>query len=525
MEKKLGSRGVVILAVSSIILKLLSALYIPFLSGILTETGYAIYTVGYNVFVFLFAITSLGIQPAIAKLVAESKLISGEEEAFNVLKVAKKTLFIYGGSISLFLILAAYPFSVLFNSNESFLVFIFLSPAVLLAGILSTYRGYFQGISDMTTISFSNIYEQLLNVIISLLFAYLFMKISIGWGSAGGTVGTTVGAIGALVYIKSVINKKALSYSKRVSKESGKRIFKTLIKYSIPFILIAAIQNVIGIIDVISIRQLLTEFPDRATATFQYYLTLINVPLAIITAIGIAVYPKVIEAFLKNDKKDLKLKTAYCYKLIYIIAIPSVVGLALLSKEMFIVVFNRKFGSEILLYCSILLIFMSLSSIQNIILQGVNRFNFIIRFGIFTILIKIVFNILLLNIKSLNVIGVALSSVIAFGTAVFVNHIKLEKVFKVKIPILKQTIIPSISSVVMGVVIMFLKESLSQNLFNIDSRISETILIVILIVLGASVYGFSMIMLGGISKYELDTISPKLYNLLPTYFKKRISNA
>ena len=54
MKENSVGRGVIILAISSIILKLLSALYMPILSQILTDDGIAIYTVGYDVFVFIF---------------------------------------------------------------------------------------------------------------------------------------------------------------------------------------------------------------------------------------------------------------------------------------------------------------------------------------------------------------------------------------------------------------------------------------------------------------------------------------
>lgn len=90
MEENLGGRGVVILALSSIILKLLSALYMPILSQILTDDGVAIYTVGYDVFVFLFALTSLGFQPVITKLVAEQRAKESDVNALNILRYQKR---------------------------------------------------------------------------------------------------------------------------------------------------------------------------------------------------------------------------------------------------------------------------------------------------------------------------------------------------------------------------------------------------------------------------------------------------
>lgn len=206
MQQNSIGRGVIILAISSIILKLLSALYMPVLSHILTDDGIAIYTVGYDVFIFIFALTSLGIQPAITKLVSEERTMSSDKDVFNVLFISKKFLLIYGGIASVVFAILAKPLSILFNSNDSIKVFVFLSPAILLASILAAYRGFFQGYNDMITLSISNIIEQLFNVIFSLFFAFQLINISISWGSTGGTIGTTLGAIGAITYIKHILN-------------------------------------------------------------------------------------------------------------------------------------------------------------------------------------------------------------------------------------------------------------------------------------------------------------------------------
>lgn len=208
MQENSIGRGVIILAISSIVLKLLSALYMPVLSHILTDDGIAIYTVGYDVFIFIFALTSLGIQPAITKLVAEVGTRGSDKDVFNILFISKKFLLVYGGIASIVFAILAKPLSILFNSNDSIKVFIFLSPAILLASILAAYRGFFQGYNDMITLSISNIIEQLLNVIFSLFFAFQLINISTSWGSTGGTIGTTLGAIGAIIYIKYILYKK-----------------------------------------------------------------------------------------------------------------------------------------------------------------------------------------------------------------------------------------------------------------------------------------------------------------------------
>ncbi len=526
MEEKSIGRGVIILSISSIILKLLSALYMPILSHILTDEGVAIYTVGYDVFVFLFALTSLGFQPAITKVVAEYREASDKSD-LHALKVSRNILCIYGGGVSLLFAVMAKPLSILLNSEQSVWVFVFLSPAVLIASILTAYRGYFQGCNDMISLSVSNIIEQVLNVVFSLIFAVQLMQFSVRWGSTGGTVGTTLGAVGAIIYIKYIMNKKYINKAdlskQALTKAKKNEILKTLFTYAVPFILIAAIQNVSNVIDGITIRNLIENEVNIKTATLKYYTTIINVPLVIVTSLGVGIFPKIIKGYIEKNKRELMIQTSYFYKLIYIITIPAVCGLMILSKEIFHFVFGRAFGYEVLLMGAVALLFMALTSIQNIVLQGMNKFKFIINLGIITIMLKTLINVILIRIDSINIMGAVIGTIVSLMIATVVNHRKLQKAFDVKIPIVKQSKTSIISGVIMSVVLLGLKYIIVNSFFMENyTRMSAGIVIFILIIVGAAVYFAVLLLIGGITKYELDTVSPKIYELMPQKLKDKI---
>lgn len=529
-ENSIG-QGVIILAISSIILKLLSALYMPILSHILTDDGVAIYSVGYDIFVFIFALTSLGIQPAITKLISEERSTGSDKDVFNILLISKKFLLLYGGIASIVFAILSKPLSILFNSKDSIMVFVFLSPAILLASILASYRGFFQGYNDMITLSVVNIIEQLFNVIFSLFFAFQLINISTSWGSAGGTIGTTLGAIGAIAYIRYILNKKyGFRDISRINKEkkykiklNKNKILKNLLISALPFIIIAAIQNISSIIDVFTIRTFIKTDINIKTATLKYYTTIINVPLVIITSLGIGIYPKIIKGYIEKNKEELVLQTSYCYKLTYIITIPSVCGLMILSKDIFKLVFDRDFGYEILIVGSVSLIFIALSTIQNIVLQGINKFRFIIKLGFLSLIIKTLINIIFIKVDNINVIGAVIGSTVSFFIITACNHISLQKYFNIKIPIINQSKFPLISSIIMSVVLLILRYILIAGFISDNyTRINIFIVTFSLIAIGGIIYFICLTLLGGISKYELDTLSPYIYRRIPIKLKSRI---
>jgi stage V sporulation protein B len=291
----------------------------------------------------------------------------------------------------------------------------------------------------------------------------------------------------------------------------------------IPFILIAAIQNISGVIDLFTVRTFIESDINIKTSTLKYYTTIVNVPLIIITSLGIGVFPKIIKGYIEKNKRELISQTSYCYKLTYIITIPSVCGLMVLSKDIFKLVFNREFGYEILLIGAIALIFMALSTIQNIVLQGMNKLKFIIILGFSSLVVKTLINITFINIDSINVMGATIGSTVSFFIITVVNHINLQKYFDVKIPIIKQSRIPVISSIIMSLVLILLRYKLVNKFIAENyTRINVGVLTIILIVIGGIIYFITLLLLGGISRYELDTISPIIYRMLPNKLKDKV---
>lgn len=401
-EKSIG-RGIIVLSISSIILKLLSSIYMPILSLILKDKGVAVYNIGYNYFVFLFAITSLGFQPVITKLVVEEKA-KKTGRTFEVLNESKRFLMILGG-VSILFVLLSKPLSIIAKSKEVMVVIIFLAPAILLAAILTTYRGFFQGDNDINELSISNV----------------------------------------------------------------------------------------------------------------------NIPLVIITSLGVGIFPKIIKGYVEKNKDQLIVQTSYCYKLIYAITIPSICGIMIFAKDIFKFLYGRDFGGEILIIGAISLVFMSFSTIQNIIIQGINQLKYIISVGLLSILIKTSLNLILIRIDKINVIGSVIATIVSLAIVSYLNHIKLEKSFEVKIPLIKQGGKSLIASIIMTIVLVLIRYKLLNN-FIMDNytRVNVGVVMLLLVAVGGIIYFLALLFIGGITKYELDTISPKIYDKLPKIIKNKI---
>lgn len=536
MENKKAGNGFLILSLAGILGKLLSAIYVPLLKGILGDTGYGIYTGGYDIFVFLIAITSLGVQPAVTKVVTELRTTGNNKDALRAMKLARRYFTIISIVIAVIFAITAFPVAKMINREASALTFIFLAPAIIFAAVLAAYRGYMQGIEEMQTLAISQLIEQFINVILSLVFAagLLAATNSNNWGSAGGTVGTSLGAVVAIIYILYIYEKREYGEEENIvtntktKKITDKKIVRKLFSYAIPICLVAGVQNFAGVIDTITVGMSLEkaglgEKVYDLSATLSYYKTLIYVPLAIVTALGTSIFPKVIKAFVNKDKKDLKSQTTYAFRITYIIVIPATFGLAILSKEIYRFLLDASTGYELLIFGSSLLIFMSITTIQSVILQGINKLYLIIASASAGLIAKIILNLILVPIQSLNIMGAVIATFVSYIIPTVINHRKIERFFKVKVPIVKQAIIPTICSIIMtGVIFISKYPVLKVAEFLGGGRIVIAISTLILIGIGGMVYVYLMVIFRGIRRKDLDLISPRLFKLLPRRLRKEL---
>lgn len=510
----------------------------PFLRGIIGVEGYGIYQASYDVFIFIFAVTSLGTQPAVTKVVTELRAIGNHKDALRAMKLARRYLAIIGTIVTILFMVFAFNIANIVNSPRSGLALFILAPTIVLSAILSSYRGYIQGIEDMNTLAISQVLEQIINVVLSLLFAFLLAKFSLEWGSAGGTVGTSIGALVAIIFIIFIYEKRNYEDEAIISDVSTKRvsdrtILRKLITYGLPITLVAGMQNAAGIIDVINVngRLLYAGFSasevEGLYGILGSYKTLIYVPLTIVTALGTAIFPKIIQAFVERNKRELKKQMSYSFRITYMITIPATFGLAILAEPIYRFLFGTSQGYELLLYGSCVLIFMSITTIQNTILQGINKLYLILFTAGLGIVIKFAANYFLVGIKEINILGAVIGNLLAFLVPTIINHRQLTRFFKVKIPIIKQAIVPLISSIIMSFVIYAIKVPIIRSIGIISvgtlaTRILIGLATFLLVSIGGIVYLYIMVYFGGIRKKDLDMISPKLYKFMPRSIRRQL---
>ena len=173
-ETNSAAKGMFVLSIAGILVKVLSVFYTPALKSILGDKGYGMYSQTTQVFVFVYAIACMGAQPAIAKVVAELSATGSEKGALRALKISRKLYGSVAFILALLMVALAPIVAQKTNSPDIAYGIMALAPCVVITSILSTYRGFMQGKNNMTSIAVSQIIEQAVNIVLSLACAYIY---------------------------------------------------------------------------------------------------------------------------------------------------------------------------------------------------------------------------------------------------------------------------------------------------------------------------------------------------------------
>ncbi|MBK5240109.1 polysaccharide biosynthesis protein [Clostridium sp.] len=535
LNKQSTSKGFAILSVASFMVKLLSLLYVPFLNNILGTDGYGIYASAYPIFVYVYILTNAGIPVAISKMISELIAVENYKDAVRTFKIARFLLFILGLVMSLLLLLFAGPLSIITKSANAKLAIMALAPTILISSILSAYRGYFQGRGNMTPTAVSQVLEQIANTIFSLAFAAYFIKYGMAQGAAGGTIGTTIGALVAVIYMinsykKNKVFRVPKGYNKlNIKRLTTKKIIKRLLSYAVPMTICLGIQQAGLFIDLWLVKsRMIDSGMSKSQVTILWgvltkYTTLINVPIAIITALAITILPSISSLMALKDKKAVKGKVNYAFRLCFLVAVPSSVGLAVLAKPIVELLHFDSDVTRLLIYGSGVIILMAVVSIQTSILQGLGKLYLVTVYAVFGLMGKIIVNYIFVAIPRFNVLGAVMASGVSFAILLIFNNSAMNKTLRVKINLPNHAIKPIIASGIMAIVVKliyinfnfvfsFIKEGFFANAMAIASSMILAIL----------TYFFVLVLIGGITKEDLEGLPRKITKLIPVSILKRI---
>ena len=458
-----------ILMAAGLIVRIIGMLYRSPLYAIIGELGNGYYGYAYTVYSILLLVSSYSIPMAVSKLMSERIAKRQYRNANKLFRGALLYACVVGGLAAL----AAWfggSFLLPAGGDNAMLALRMLAPTIFFSAILGVLRGYFQAHNTMVPTSLSQILEQLVNAVVSVVAAWLLVEnlavtdaeVAI-YGAAGGTLGTGAGVLAGIVLMLMSFTANQKSIQKRIRndhtgvEDSYPEIFRTILLMVTPVIFSTCIYNLSSYMDQsIFAPIMLSEGWEEDAVTSAYgvftgqYMVMINIPIALANAVSTAVLPSISSSFAMRDFRETRHKMDEAIQMTMFLCIPA----AVLAFPIMHLLFPNTGDTAgyLLIAGAVSVVFYSLSTITNGVLQGIGKPAVPVEHAAISLVINVAVLAVLAKFTPLHIYSVLIATIAYSLSMCVLNGRAVAGLLRYRMRVRKIFLVPVIASAVMGVV-------------------------------------------------------------------------
>lgn len=298
-QNLISSAGV--LVASTILVKIIGAIYKIPLGNLIGATGNGYFLAAYEIYTPIYTISMAGLPIAVSRLVSESIAAGHIRQAQQVYRVSRRLFPIVGAFGTILLFIVASPYSkFVINTPQNFISILAIAPCVFFCCMMSSYRGFYEGTRNMYPTGISQVIEALGKVVFGLSLSYVTMQYGLSvfhkaegtatvfgtavsteqealsaiypYAAAAAILGVTLGSVCGLIYLmvrdrfydlndkpekKKTMKKFIFTREEVVNSPEpmpAKETAKSLIRIAIPIALSSMVLTVSNFIDSVMIK-------------------------------------------------------------------------------------------------------------------------------------------------------------------------------------------------------------------------------------------------------------------------------
>lgn len=396
--------GAGVLAIATVIVKLIGAVYKIPLMNLLSPEGYGYFTGAYAIYNPLYAISMAGLPIAVSKLVSQNMELGRIKDAQRIFHVSQKVFFFVGAVGTVLLMALAIPYSKWVGEPRNYISILVVAPCILFCCMMSSFRGYYEGLKNMTPTGVSQVIEAAVKLGLGLAATYAAMTMWLKdynadilddgvatvfgievtseaealaamypYAAAVAISGVTLGSVLGLVYLFVMYKIKGFGFTREElvnspAAESDKSIMKQIIRTAAPIAFSSVVLNLSNLIDDTTIRTrlkfaletgydvikemyseaiTLSGTLDEGISNYLYgthgsVLNIKNLVPTITLTLGISAIPALTAAWANKNKKDIRVTVESTLRVTMMIAMPAGFGIAALARP----ILNLLYHSE-----------------------------------------------------------------------------------------------------------------------------------------------------------------------------------
>ncbi len=304
-KKQSVLNGAMMLMFAVLLVKVIGLLFKIPLTDMIGAAGRGYFNSAYEIYTPIFAISMAGLPVAVSRMVAENIALGNYREPRMIRKVSQRLFIIVGITGTLILLAAAYPYSRFVANIRSLPAVLCVAPSIFFCCYMSTYRGYYEGLRNMTPTAISQVVEALGKLVVGLILAKLVTQTGMSqyesgmaasgnisasvfgnevtslaeansvitpWAAAGAVMGVTIGSVAAAVFLTIYYKVKGdgITRIQLVNSEKSSPsdvLAKEMIKIAVPMVVSALILNITNLVDTVTIQSRLTSAIETDSAS------------------------------------------------------------------------------------------------------------------------------------------------------------------------------------------------------------------------------------------------------------------
>ena len=517
------------------------------------EFGSGLISNAYELYVPLYTLATLGLPIAVSRMVSLYYAKGRYKDVRGIYKLVLPIFLLTGAVCTGLMIIGSFVYVRYIDSPYSMLSIVILSPTVFFGCLISLYRGYFEGLINMTPTALSEIIEAVAKIAIGVLLSYIVINVGVSEYTQKGTVfslsfsdkdeamrtlvsfsvgasvlGITVGCLLSFLYLRVRFAVKKGDIPLKLIESSPDpiskgRMFSSVVGCALPVGVGALVLSFANSADGAIINRILknmvetnpegiflrypaleSEIFDSKTAhtcIWGYYgacLTVLSIIISFSQVFGTAALPNVTNAFAKGDKNALSSSVATVIRLSCVFSLPCAVGLCVLSKPVLRLIFFAnpniaEYGTEVLQILSLASVFIGICTPVSSMLQGIGKSKTTMLIYVIGTTFKVLLSYYFARNIDINIAGTAIGSLLSNMFMCVISMYCLLKSARISIDFKRLFLKPVASSIVCGVSAYVLFYHLSINL-------------IVSVVISAIIYILVLLMLHTFSKDEINLL-------------------
>ena len=497
-KKQSFLHGAALLALATAIVKVIGALYKLPLKMVIGDEGYSYFSTAYDIYTVLLLVSTAGLPVAMSRMISQATSLGNGKQIKRVYASARALFLGIGGISTLLMMLLCKPLANALEQPDAWFAIVCLGPCAFLMGIISTYRGFFQGQGNMIPTSISQVLEAIAKLVAGLLAAIVLLHVtgSIPLAAGGAILGVTFSCLISVVYLAFVFHRSgAMPAVESGEADSFGLTTKRLLAIAIPITIGAAglqlltvvetslyMDRLISLLETGRLTGPLIDLLEQEVATnnplgltagekhakiaanlngiYNMGKTIYNMPNAFITPITVSIIPAVTAHLTLANSLGVTSTEESAARITALLSLPCAVGLMVLAEP--IMALLGGYSGEKLVLAGQLMALLGISVflhaivlLTNALMQAHGHANIPVVNMLCSGTVKLIVVYILAGNPAIGILGVPLGTALCNLSIAALNLLSIRRCIPERPAIVRNLLRPVLPAAVMGAVAWF----------------------------------------------------------------------